>query len=153
MSELGELLEEFESDIGIAPKMQPRQARAPVNLSGILGPGVYALCWQGEIVYVGKAKVLIQRLYAHWNNLCRHRSGKEVPERFKLIEFDNVKITPCKLFELDLLEKQMISRHRPRLNKRLVPEGKLTLEQIGFDYTKLGVTKVVETPIYRRPLG
>lgn len=151
MTALGEFMDEFEVGAALGPSAAQRRGGLRA-VEGLFGAGVYALTMAGEIVYVGKAKVLIQRLYSHWNTQCRWRSGKELPDRFKLIEFTGVRILPCNLMELDLLERQMIARYRPKQNKRLVPEGKLTLEQIGFDITRLGVTNVAQTPVYRRRL-
>lgn len=153
MGAVGEFLEEFEFGDGV-PQPGPRSsARAFASVVGLFGPGIYALTFQGEVVYVGKAQVLIQRLYAHWNSMCRLRSGKPMAERGpKGFVFAGVKILPCPMIDLDRLEKQMIARFRPRHNKRLVPDGKMTLEQIGFDYARIGVTQVVETPVYRRRL-
>mgnify|MGYP001607187402 CR=1 FL=1 len=147
-----EFLEEFEiGDIG-APG--PRVATTTwQGLPGLFGPGVYALTVSGDIVYVGKARVLVQRLYAHWNSMCRLRSGKPAFNRGpKGFVFAGVKILPCPIIDLDRIERQMIARHKPKHNKKLVPEGKMTLEQIGFDLTRLGF-QVSETPIYRRRLG
>lgn len=151
MGAVGEFMDEFEVGAALGPSAAQRRGGFK-TLEGLFGAGVYALTQGGEIIYIGKAKVLIQRLYTHWNNLCRHRSGKEVPDRFKVIEFNGVRILPCNAMELDLLEKQMIARYRPKLNKQLKPEGKLTLEQIGFDITRLGITRVAETPMFRRRL-
>ena len=35
------------------------------NLALILRSGVYALCVKGEVVYVGKAKNFLNRVYTH----------------------------------------------------------------------------------------
>jgi hypothetical protein len=149
MADVGEFLEEFEFGEG---RTGPPAVRSFESISQIFGSGVYALTLNGNIVYIGKAKILIQRLYAHWNTLCRMKSGKELPERVNPIMFTGAKVIFCPPHDLDRLERQMIAKYRPSKNTRLVPSGKVTLEQIGFDLTRLGVNVVAETPVYRRRL-
>lgn len=151
MGEVEEFLAEFEIGAQVVQPGPRSPASAFHALPGLFGPGVYALLFQGEIVYIGKAQVLIQRLYAHWNAMCRLRSGKPQFERGpRGFVFAGVKVLPCPVADLNRIEKQMIARHRPKHNRRLIPEGKMTLEQVGFDLTRLGVTSIAPTPMYRR---
>lgn len=151
-SEVGELLEEFEDfeEGFISGPSTP--ASEFLSCPAMLGPGVYALLRGDTIIYVGKAKVLLQRLYAHWNMADRIRRGKVVSDKtnVKSVIFTGFQVYPCLASDLDRVEREMIARHRPRYNHRLVPKGKSTLSQVGFDYTRLGVTLVQATPVFVR---
>lgn len=117
----------------------------------LLGSGVYALLRQGEIIYIGKAQCLIQRLYAHWNMMCRIKSGKPVPKTgAKALIFNDIQVMPCAASDLDRLEREMIARYRPKLNQKLMPKGRSTLEAVGFDFTRIGITEVKAVPTFVR---
>lgn len=151
MGDVAEFMDEFEEYEGRLVPGPKTAAKTFEDVRGMFGPGVYALLRDGEVIYVGKAKVLVQRIYNHWNAMCRLRSGKESLTRGpQAFIFSGLKILSCPVYDLDRIEKQMISRFRPKHNTRLVPKGKMTLEQIGFDITRLCISKVVETPMYRR---
>ena len=45
----------------------------------VLGPGVYALFLYGECVYIGKAKRVLHRIYAHKNLWERVRKREKLP--------------------------------------------------------------------------
>lgn len=101
------------------------------DISGCLRCGVYALCAKGQVVYIGKSKAMLVRVYTHRNNYQSKRRGKQGdrPEwlsAVKGIYFDEVHIHPCRLDELDRLERQMIDLHRPRYNQYLKGDGKIT---------------------------
>lgn len=61
---------------------------------------IYFLCQGDVVVYVGQTHSGLYRPYSH-------HKGKE---------FDNVKIIPCKLNELDALEKHFIEKYKPHYN-------------------------------------
>ena len=146
MGEVEEFLEEWElGDVG----MDTPPAGDHANVTGMFGPGVYALCHGETIVYVGKAVVLIKRLYTHHNTLSRLRKGQQPLKGAKAIYFNQVMIWPCRKGDLDRLEREMIARYRPRRNALLKPEGKVSLEAVGFDLTRLR-TGVAATPMFRR---
>lgn len=161
MGDIGELIEEFD-DGEIFPD---KKDFAPddiveINLPNVLSPGCYALCYQGKVVYIGKAKALIVRIYTHYNNMIRVRKGHKPLPGTKPIIFDHIRIFPCALTDLDALERAMINRHRPKFNERLVQPllGKMTLAQVGFRFEKMGLSKpiaeprrqIASTPIRRR---
>lgn len=141
MGELSELIEEW-PDLGDEFNTPAAKAFGSVEISAILGPGIYALCRGGEIVYIGKAKLLVQRLYNQWNLMQRRKAGRPLPKtgafsRVKAVVFNGIKVWPCQLSDLDRLEREMIAKHRPKYNILLVPNGKVSLTAVGFDYTKL----------------
>lgn len=154
MSELGEFLEEWDvweganrSPLNVVPSKEFK------TMGPVFGPGIYALCRGDTILYIGRATTLIIRIYAHWNSMDRVKRGKEVPKGTKGIIFTSAKVFACPVSELDRVESEMIARFKPKYNLLKQPKGKCTLEQVGFDYTRLGVTVVAPTPVYRRPLG
>lgn len=109
-----------------------------VDFSALLGPGVYALVVRGEVVYVGKAKRLLSRFYAH--RTSGRRTASRSVFRDKPIYFTHIWACPCKEVDLDRVEREMISRYRPKENTNLLPKDRtLTLESSGFNFIVMGV--------------
>lgn len=86
------------------------------DVSDVLRCGVYALGYRGKIVYIGKSKTMLNRIYTH-----RSLRSRKVPSWMvtKGILFDEVHICPCGPDRIDELERQMIDRYRPRYNTYL----------------------------------
>ncbi|TXH42311.1 MAG: GIY-YIG nuclease family protein [Desulfurellales bacterium] len=91
-----------------------------IEASGFLRSGVYMLLFKGQVVYIGKAKSMLERVYAHRTHAKRQLKGK-VPDWLPLraIHFDQVLIRPCELAMLDALEQQLIAKHNPQYNTLL----------------------------------
>lgn len=89
------------------------------NVTQVLRAGIYFLCWQGEVVYIGQSKRLYARIYAHKHNYSSRRGGK-APSWLpvKGIIFDEVHVRPCLLEQLDYLERDYIRQFRPKHNVR-----------------------------------
>jgi len=98
-----------------------------LDVSEVLASGVYALLSRGTVVYIGKSKCMLARVYAHRNRYANRRRGKDVPwwleASIPAIAFDQIMVLPCSLDRLDRLEKEMIERYRPKYNERLKPSG------------------------------
>ncbi len=152
MSELGDLIEDFDPGDLFPQRVLEVDGLVEVEVGAILGPGAYALLRDSEVVYVGKAKVLVQRIYAHKNALRRAKEGKSQLPGTKVVRFNGVRVYPCALTDIDAVEQALIRKHCPRYNERHRPKPgtKMTLQQVGFDFTRLGVTQVEATPIFRR---
>lgn len=93
-----------------------------VEITQVLREGVYILMHHDKVVYVGKAKVMLGRLYQHrvrWGTKSRTRVSGVIPP--KGILFDRILIRPCALDEVDRLEAELIAAHRPRYNTQLKP--------------------------------
>ena len=91
-----------------------------VDVSLVLRQGVYILLHQGVVVYVGKAKVMLGRVYSHrvkWGSKSRKPVTGSIPAKGML--FDQVMIRPCFSTDIDALEAELIARHRPRYNTQL----------------------------------
>ena len=87
-----------------------------VEVSEVLRPGCYALAKGGSVVYVGKSKVPLVRIYTHRNLLGRRRP---VAIPIRGISYDQVWVFPCRIEELDSLERELINRYKPRYNTYL----------------------------------
>ena len=77
-------------------------------------PGVYIMknC-HGQVIYVGKAKVLKNRVSQYFQNEAKH-----TPKTRKMVEnIDNFDIIVCgSEFEALVLENQMIKKYKPKYN-------------------------------------
>lgn len=99
------------------------------NISGILGPGIYALLWRGSVVYIGQSKKMLTRIYTHRANRGKDLSkyeGRWVHARG--ISFDDVWILPCKVEVLKSLEAELIELYKPRYNVMVKTPSMITRE-------------------------
>lgn len=89
-----------------------------MEISEALKCGVYVLVSRGAVVYVGKSKCMLVRIYSHRN--AKSKRGT-LPSWFpvKGIAFDEIHICPCHPDLIDKLEYDMINRYKPRFNDRL----------------------------------
>ena len=102
----------------------------------ILKSGVYALLYRGEVIYIGKSKSMLARIYSHKAN-ARGKAPAWMP--VKGFIFDDIAIRPCHVDLLDELEYEMINLYKPRHNTLLKHTGKsraeFTLEINGIALT------------------
>lgn len=90
-----------------------------IDASALLQGGVYALVHRGIVVYVGKSKVMLGRVYSHrvqWGKKSTKAVGLKP---IKGILFDSVWVRPCPLDSIDELESAMINLYKPRYNHHL----------------------------------
>ncbi len=91
-----------------------------VNTSVMLKPGVYALVREGVVVYVGQSKKPLSRIEAHrslWGRRQRSPAPGWLP--IKAILFDEVHVLPCRIEDLDIVERAMIDLYKPKYNLKL----------------------------------
>jgi excinuclease UvrABC nuclease subunit len=104
----------------------PMELEGFLNVGQILRSGVYALVHRREVVYVGRSKTMLVRIYSHRNIAADKRRGKnkEFPSWYPIkgIVFDDVWIRPCPTEDLDRVEREMIAKYRPKYNQLLVPK-------------------------------
>lgn len=88
----------------------------------VLGCGVYALVAKGEVVYVGRARRVAQRVAQHLYTWQRFVEGKGLASSGSVvIKFDDLWVYPCAWAELAAVEEAMIIKHAPRHNIRMNP--------------------------------
>jgi len=88
-----------------------------INATSALSGGVYVLVHKGKVVYIGKSKCMLVRIYAH-RSLNKRHPGSDVPKwlQVKGIAFDEIHIRPCALSDVDRIEQEMITRYKPKYN-------------------------------------
>lgn len=105
-----------------------------IGVSDVLRSGVYALVHKGVVIYVGKSKTMLARIYTH-----RAQWGKKSMPWLpvKGILFDEVFVRPCAPAVIDELEYDMINLYKPKHNIQLKHFGKslapITLTICGVD--------------------
>jgi excinuclease UvrABC nuclease subunit len=89
---------------------------AHLPLTGICS-GIYFLCVQNEVVYVGQSTTVVSRIAGHLAMGKQHRDYKE---------FDPTRIffVPCQPDKLNETEMYWIQTLMPRYNKRGKPKDK-----------------------------
>lgn len=92
-----------------------------VDVSAIVRPGVYALVREGAVVYVGQGKRPSARIEAHRSNWGRKAVPAWMPQSLRGILFDEAWVMPCRVEDLDRLERALIDLYKPRYNVRLKP--------------------------------
>lgn len=91
-----------------------------VDASVMLRPAVYALVRGGVVVYIGQAsKAAIARIEAHRSNWGRKRLPAWMPASLRGVLFDQVYVLPCRVEDLDEVERTMINLYKPRYNIRI----------------------------------
>lgn len=100
-----------------------------VNVSALLGPGVYALLRDGVVVYIGQSKRCLGRVSAHKSNWGR-RTPSWLPPSVRGILFDEVHVFPCRVEALAEVEAAMINLYKPRYNIRIKTPEPVTITHL-----------------------
>ena len=90
-----------------------------VDVTVALRPGVYALVRGGVVVYVGQGRRPSARIEAHRSNWGRKALPAWMPASLRGVLFDEAWVMPCRLEDLDRLERAMIELYKPRYNIQL----------------------------------
>ena len=93
-----------------------------VDVTAMLGMGVYVLSAKGTVVYVGQSKCMLARVYAH-RNLARRTQPAWLP--IKGIVFDKIEVIPCHPDRINALEQGLIAFYRPKHNIKHNPDTDL----------------------------
>lgn len=124
------------------------------DMSALLKAGIYALLRRGEVVYIGKAIVLLRRLYTHANLAERKRRGtltQSTPYNVKAIQFSEVWIFPCLPSDLDRNERRLIRKFQPKYNELLKEDREIVAPTRGDELLReLGMIKLSFGKIERR---
>lgn len=97
------------------------------DISPTIRAGVYILVHLGQVVYVGKSKCMLNRIYQHrslWGSKSRKR---KVPNFVPVsgIPFNEVHVKICKLEDLDYIEQSLIKKYKPKYNIKHKPVEKV----------------------------
>jgi len=85
----------------------------------ILKSGVYALVLRGSVVYIGKSKNILSRVYTHRSMWAAKRRGRAVKHiATPGIQFDDFLYCACPEHQLDALEQALIRKYKPIHNKQ-----------------------------------
>ena len=87
-----------------------------IDASALLKSGIYALLYDGVVVYVGQSKTPLNRIYAH-RSLRSRTAPAWLPIKGML--FDEVHVLPCPQDRLDIVERALIDLYKPRYNVKL----------------------------------
>lgn len=87
------------------------------DVSVMLKPGIYALVKNGVVVYIGQAKRPLTRIEAHRSLWGRKTAPGWLP--IKAILFDEAHVLPCRVEDLDRLERALIELYKPKYNVKL----------------------------------
>lgn len=69
-----------------------------IDVSSLLGPGVYILRWRGKVAFAGRAEVsMLAWVHAHAAN----RQDEYFPPMAKPVRFDAVEVYPCSKGEVE----------------------------------------------------
>lgn len=92
-----------------------------VDASAMMQGGVYLLYHRRELVYIGKAKSFLARIYTHRSVWSRTRKGDKIAKWLpvKGIMFDAIFLRPCRPEIADELERELIGLHNPKYNTAL----------------------------------
>lgn len=96
------------------------EIEAFLDMSKMLESGIYLLSRKGKVVYVGKSKCLLTRIYTHRSFARRHTPA--FLQHAKGIVFDACHVLPAPIHKLDALEQELISHYRPIHNTRHNPQ-------------------------------
>jgi len=119
------------------------------DVSAVLGQGIYALVAQGKVVYIGKAKQMLARVYTHRSN-ARKRSPAWLSDLAKGIVFDEVHVMPCHPDQIDDLEHALINFYKPRYNLSLKHFGNPRMKAPLTVVSASGVSVCLGGPIPER---
>ena len=90
-----------------------------IDVSAILRCGIYALVREGVVVYVGQSKKMLGRIAAHKSNWGKKSMPAWMPVSLRGVLFDSAYVLPCRVEDLDRLERALIDLYKPKYNINL----------------------------------
>jgi hypothetical protein len=116
------------------------------DVSEVLRCGVYALCYRGAVVYVGKSKAMLGRVYTH-KSAWGQKKPRWLTVSAKGMLFDEVHVLPCREDQLDELERALINRYKPKNNILLkTPEPIREEVKLTVNGINLSLNGVAQSP-------
>lgn len=87
-----------------------------VDATALLRSGIYALLYNGVVVYIGQSRTPLNRIYAH-RSLRSRKTPAWLPIKGML--FDEVHVLPCPVDRLNQVERALIDLYKPKYNVKL----------------------------------
>lgn len=123
-----------------------------INVSAILRCGIYALVREGVVVYVGQSKKMLARVSAHKSNWGRKAMPAWMPASLRGVLFDEVHVLPCRVEDLDRLERALIDLYKPKYNIALKAPTLITTTPLNLQIngTTIPLNHARPTPRFER---
>jgi hypothetical protein len=118
---------------------EPIMLEGFIDVTPILRCGVYALVRDGTVVYIGQGKKMSARIEAHRSNWGRKSMPAWMPASLRGVLFDEVHVLPCRVEDLDRIERVMIDLYKPKFNIKLKSPTLLTTQPITIIHNGIGV--------------
>lgn len=114
-----------------------------IDCSPMMQGGVYVLLHRREIVYIGKAKNFLARIYTHRSVWSRQRKGDKIASWLpvKGIIFDQIYLRPCRPEIADSLERELIASHNPKHNTALRTKSTSPLPPLVINGIHIGAMR------------
>lgn len=114
-----------------------------LDCSSMMQGGVYVLVHRREIVYIGKAKSFLSRIYTHRSVWSRTRKGDKLVKWLTVpgIMFDQIYLRPCRPDLVDELERSLIAKHNPKYNTALRTKTTSPLPPLVINGIHIGAMK------------
>lgn len=87
-----------------------------IDISVVLRCGIYALVREGVVVYIGQSKKMLSRIEAHRSNWGRKSMPAWMPVSLRGVLFDQVYVFPCRVEDLNRIERALIDLYKPKYN-------------------------------------
>lgn len=110
-----------------------------INVSAVMRCGVYALVREGTVVYVGQGKRMVARIEAHRSNWGRKSVPAWMPVSLRGVLFDDVYVFPCRVEDLDRVERAMIDLYKPKFNIKLKDPTPITQQPLTLRMGEVSV--------------
>lgn len=123
-----------------------------IDASPMLQGGVYILLHRQEIIYIGKAKSFLARIYTHRSTWSRLRKGDKLANWLptKGIMFDQFLLRPCRPEIADTLERELIAKHNPKHNTQLRTKSTSPLPPLCINGVHIGAMRPKAPEFERR---
>lgn len=114
-----------------------------IDCSPMMQGGVYVLVHHREIVYIGKAKNFLARIYTHRSVWSRQRKGDKIAAWLpvKGIIFDQIFLRSCRPELADGIERELIGLHNPKYNTALRTKSTSPLPPLCINGVHIGAMK------------
>lgn len=96
-------------------------------------------------MYVGQGKRMVARVEAHRSNWGRKSVPAWMPVSLRGVLFDEVHVFPCRVEDLDRIERAMIDLYKPKYNIKLKAPTPITDQALTLRVGEVSI------PLNHRP--